>query len=68
MENKISKSQIIVALSDVTTCGTPLKVLVKLFQKLADSKGRAFGRAPQGAESPYFSRSHGRIRLDCASQ
>ena len=38
------------------------KVLVKLFQKLADSKGRAFGRSTErnggvGAEPPPFNRS-----------
>ena len=27
-----------------------IKVLIKLFQKFADSKGRAFGRRPQSAK------------------
>ena len=29
---------------------TKLKVLIKLFQKFAESKGRAFGRRPQTAK------------------
>ena len=30
--------------------GEPTKVFVHLFQKVADSKGRAFGRVPQDAK------------------
>jgi hypothetical protein len=30
-----------------------IKVLVKLFQKLAVSKGRAFGRTPQSAKHSF---------------
>ena len=31
------------------------KVLLDFFQKIAESRGRAFGRAPQGAKFPYQS-------------
>ena len=44
------------------------KVLIKLFQKFADSKGSAFGRASQSAEClmlPKLRRGRGNSPGDC---